>query len=119
MAMYLTRLVSTKWSAAEVPGMQASYELGRPILDDVTKLTWRPSPQREIRKKTQPYFKLHGSSNWKLETGDTVMIMGSAKAAAIPRFPVLQWYHDEFRTRLSQSGTKLMVIGYSFQDEHI
>jgi hypothetical protein len=46
------------------------------------------------------------------------LIMGSAKAAAIGRFPILQWYHDEFRARLSQPGTKLMVVGYSFLDEH-
>jgi hypothetical protein len=117
--MYLPCFTSRKWTAPIVPGMQSFYEQGRPILNDPTKLTWRPSPQRDIPKRTQPYFKLHGSSNWKLETGDTVMIMGSAKATAIPRFPVLEWYHDEFRARLNQPSAKLMVIGYSFQDEHI
>ncbi|MDP1591680.1 MAG: SIR2 family protein, partial [Prosthecobacter sp.] len=116
---YLPRLVSTRWSAAVIPGMQGSYERGHPGLEDVTKLTWRPLPQREIGERTQPYFKLHGSSNWRLETDDTVMIMGSAKVEAIPRFPILQWYHDEFRARLNQPRTKLMVVGYSFQDEHI
>ena len=65
---YLPRFISLKWTAAEVPGMQASYEQGRPILDDPTKFTWRPNGQRTVRKRTQPYFKLHGSSNWKHET---------------------------------------------------
>jgi hypothetical protein len=116
---YLPRFISLKWTAAEVPGMQASYEQGRPTLDDPTRLTWRPNGQRTVRKRVQPFFKLHGSSNWKQEAGDTVMIMGSAKASAIARFPVLQWYHEEFRARLNQPGTKLMVVGYSFLDEHI
>ncbi len=40
---YLLRFISLKWSAAEVPGMQALYEQGRPILDDPTKLPWRPA----------------------------------------------------------------------------
>jgi hypothetical protein len=116
---YLPHFVSLKWTAAVAPGMQASYEQGHPPLDDPTKLTWRPSQQRAVSKRTQPYFKLHGSSNWKLDGGDTVMIMGSAKVSAIPRFPVLQWYHEEFRARLNQPGTKLMAIGYGFLDEHI
>jgi len=62
---YLPRFIWLKWAAAEVPGMQASYEQGRPILDDPTKLTW----QRTVKTRVQPYFKLHGSSTWKHETG--------------------------------------------------
>lgn len=116
---YLPRLVSTRWSGAIVPGMKASYEAGHPGLEDVTAMTWRPMENRQIPERMQPYFKLHGSSNWKLDTGDTIMIMGSAKAGIIPRYPVLQWYHDEFRSRLSRPSTKLMVIGYSFMDDHI
>src|SRR5436190_4098887 len=56
---YLPRFISLKWTAAEVPGMQASYEQARPTLDDPTKLTWRPNGQRTVRKRVQPYFKLH------------------------------------------------------------
>ena len=41
-----------------------------------------------------PYFKLHGSSRWKDEQGEPVLIMGSAKSGAIDRFPVLKAYHD-------------------------
>jgi SIR2-like domain len=72
-----------------------------------------------IQRSVQPYFKLHGSSNWKDESGEPVLIMGSAKSGAIERFPVLKAYHDSFRAMSSQAGSKLMVIGYSFQDEHI
>jgi hypothetical protein len=45
--------------------------------------------------------------------------MGSAKSGAIERFPVLKSYHDSFRGLVARPGTKMMVIGYSFQDDHI
>src|SRR5258708_35741072 len=45
--------------------------------------------------------------------------MGNEKTGAIQRFPVLRRYHDEFAARLSEGNAKLMIIGYSFQDEHI
>jgi hypothetical protein len=45
--------------------------------------------------------------------------MGGAKSGAIQRFPVLKFYHDDFAAFLGQPNAKLMVIGYSFQDEHI
>jgi hypothetical protein len=48
-----------------------------------------------------------------------MLIMGSAKSGAIQRFPVLRSYHEQFASRLSEGNTRLMVIGYSFQDEHI
>ena len=48
-----------------------------------------------------------------------MLIMGNAKTGAIDRFPVLRGYHEEFAARLSERNSKLMVIGYSFQDEHI
>ena len=67
----------------------------------------------------QPYLKLHGSRNWKDEQGEPVFIIGSAKSGAIDRFPVLKTYHDKFHHMLGQPGTKLMVIRYSFQDDHI
>lgn len=67
----------------------------------------------------QPLFKLHGSSNWKTESGEPMLIMGNGKSGAIQKFPVLKAYHDQFAARLSEAGSRLMVIGYSFQDEHI
>jgi hypothetical protein len=45
------------------------------------------------------------------------------------RFPIMEphppfatipgWYHDEFRRMLARPSARLMVIGYSFSDEHI
>lgn len=116
---YQPNLVSAKWSGVTIPGMQGSYDAGHGGPADPTKLTWRPTGDMTVRGKLQPYFKLHGSSNWKDEQGEAVLIMGSAKSGAIDQFPVLKAYHDKLRHMLGQPGTKLMVIGYSFQDGHI
>jgi hypothetical protein len=116
---YQPTLVSTRWSGVTIPGMQPSYEAAHSGLSDPTKLTWRPQGDTTVRGKIQPYYKLHGSSNWLDATGEPVLIMGSAKSGAIDRFPVLKFYHDTFQTLLRKPNTKLMVIGYSFQDEHI
>jgi SIR2-like domain len=69
----------------------------------------------------QPYFKLHGSQNWRRAVaGSTEMlIMGGNKSGLIDKFPLLKWYHDEFKIRLMLPQSKLMVIGYSFGDDHI
>jgi hypothetical protein len=116
---YHPNVVSTKWSGVAIPGMQGGYEAGLSGPADPSKLTWRPTGDVTVRGKLQPYFKLHGSSNWKDEQGEPVLIMGSAKSGAIDRFPVLKTYHDKFRHILGQPSAKLMVIGYSFQDDHI
>ncbi len=45
--------------------------------------------------------------------------MGGQKAISIGQFPILTWYHQQFRNFLNRPGAKLMVIGYSFSDAHI
>jgi SIR2-like domain len=69
----------------------------------------------------QPYFKLHGSQNWRRALGASteMLIMGGNKPGLIDKFPLLKWYHDEFTLRLMVPQSKLMVIGYSFGDYHI
>src|SRR6202012_1566682 len=69
--------------------------------------------QCSISTQTQPYFKLHGSTNYsEAPTGERIIIMGGNKAASIPRIPILQWYMDQFTQRLNAGGAKLLVIGY-------
>jgi hypothetical protein len=80
---------------------------------------WVPAPEVAAGPGFQPLYKLHGSANWQSEAGEPLLIMGNAKTGAIRRFPVLQAYHDQFAARLGEGDAKLMVIGYSFQDEHI
>src|SRR4030088_3419843 len=52
-------------------------------------------------------------------TGSRIIIMGGNKAVSITRIPLVQWYMTEFQQRISAAGAKLMVIGYSFSDQHI
>jgi hypothetical protein len=48
-----------------------------------------------------------------------MLIVGGGKAENIERTPLLKWYHDQFREFLLRPDTRLMVIGYSFNDPHI
>lgn len=68
----------------------------------------------------QPYYKLHGSIRW-IGGGEgqgRLLIMGGNKAVEINQYPLLSWYHKKFQEYLLQH-TRLMVIGYSFSDQHI
>lgn len=66
----------------------------------------------------QPYYKLHGSYNW-LSGSERLLVMGGNKAGNINAFAVLAQYHREFAECLAKPNTRLMVIGYSFGDDHI
>ena len=80
---------------------------------------WVPSDDRTIAADQQPIFKLHGSANWRTTEDSDIMIIGGAKAAAIQRYAVLRWYSEVFAESLSRPDARLMIIGYSFRDEHI
>jgi hypothetical protein len=81
----------------------------------------QPDPSAfQLSPSIQPYIKLHGSVNWmESNVGERILIMGGQKSVSIGRFPILAWYHDEFRHMLAVPGAKLMVMGYSFSDTHI
>jgi hypothetical protein len=66
----------------------------------------------------QPYLKLHGSSNWTYGLG-YLLVVGGAKEVEIERVPLLSWYHQEFRKVITRPNCKLMIVGYSFNDDHI
>jgi hypothetical protein len=107
-----------KWNGVHLPGMTWAPPPGYTHPIDLTVCTWTATAVAHDRN-FQPLYKLHGSTNWQSETGEQLLIMGNAKTGAIQRFPMLRRYHDEFAARLSEANSKLMVIGYSFQDEHI
>lgn len=114
---------SHTYSGAALPGIRVGYP---PIAE------WEPERwQRErwtvedalpdIRSwsRTQPVFKLHGSTNWQPSNGRDLLVMGGQKSKAIRESKLLSWYHDEFARRLALPDTRLMTIGYSFLDGHI
>jgi hypothetical protein len=45
--------------------------------------------------------------------------MGGNKASDIDTVPLLTWYRDEFKRLTCQPSTRLMIVGYGFQDAHI
>jgi hypothetical protein len=47
------------------------------------------------------------------------MVMGANKSRSIESHRVLSWYFDEFQRYLDHGSTRLMVIGYGFNDPHI
>jgi hypothetical protein len=44
--------------------------------------------------------------------------MGGNKAVEVNQYPLLNWYHRQFREYLARAA-RLMIIGYSFSDAHI
>jgi SIR2-like domain len=108
-----------RWDAIVFPGMTPRYPPGVDPIEGPAKLIWRPNDDVRVSPRSQSIYKLHGSSNWLDGGGSPVLIIGSGKADLIDKNPLLKAYHAEFVARLAQPDTKLMVIGYSFSDEHI
>ena len=82
---------------------------------------WVPLQPAEflIRPLAQPFFKLHGSTNWRDTQGGQMLVIGGDKSQAIQSHQVLTWYFERFEDYLNRPNTKLMVIGYGFRDPHI
>lgn len=64
-------------------------------------------------------IKLHGSVNWRAAADKPSMVMGRRKPLAISAHPLLAYYYQVFESVLATGDVKLMVIGYSWSDEHI
>jgi hypothetical protein len=113
---------SQKWKSWQIPGMKPLQVSARsdPVRDKVALQTPEESVPMGYGPEAQPYFKLHGSSNWvNGSSGGRLFIMGGNKASEIDRYPILTWYHRQFREYLARPGARLMIIGYSFSDQHI
>jgi hypothetical protein len=112
--------VGTRWSGMEIPGVQPVADSTILGIGDKCKRRWKPATTPfKLAGNMQPYFKLHGSSNWYTDDGESLLVMGANKDLFINRYPVLHWYFNTFRWYLSYPNTKLMVIGYGFGDRHI
>lgn len=72
----------------------------------------------ELNGRTN-YVKLHGSLNWRTSSGERALVIGSEKSHQIERMPILDAYAELFKRVLMTPNRRLMVAGYSFQDEHI
>ncbi|CAN7781580.1 SIR2 family protein [Variovorax sp. LjRoot175] len=111
-----------RWSGGcTPPGVRPTPSQARVHLSSFAKYDCVPDPAIfQVDSQTQPYFKLHGSSNWTERNGGPLMIMGANKVEDMKLFPLLMWYQQEFERYLMQEPeSRLMVIGYSFRDAHI
>lgn len=102
-----------------IPGVREVRAPEAPFEFDRIRSKWHTTGDHTLRPDTQPYFKLHGSSNWETGDAEPLLVIGAHKEAMINRHPVLQWYREEFRRYLTMPDTRLVVVGYSFSDEHI
>lgn len=115
-------LISTRrWDGPQLPGMKRVPSQEPLHANSWGRSTWVPSLENEfkVEDRCQPFFKLHGSSNWSASDGRHMLVMGGAKAREIGRNPILKWYAQQFDEYLVGPDTRLMVIGYGFRDQHI
>jgi hypothetical protein len=106
-----------RWFGLQTPGLEEQRFGGTAY---VNPGVYSPASSPFIvSDRYQPYFKLHGSSNWRMQDGSSLLIMGGNKSANIAASELLSWYEQEFRKALCDRGARLMVIGYGFADRHI
>jgi hypothetical protein len=118
---YIPLVGPPKWGRADLPGIKylGSPQLTGSVYDRIAVMEPNPG-DFQMPPGIQPYIKLHGSCNWNDgPSGGRILIMGGQKAVSIGQFPILTWYHQQFRNMLMRAGARLMVIGYSFSDAHI
>jgi hypothetical protein len=118
---YIPFVGPPKWGRAHLPGTKhlGNAQLTGSVHDRIAVMEPNPSDFK-LGPGVQPYIKLHGSTNWNDGPGGgRILIMGGQKAVSIGHFPLLNWYHQEFREMLMRPAARLMVIGYSFSDAHI
>jgi hypothetical protein len=108
-----------RWNAFQLPGMNRVNDPSLIGIGDKHKRQWKPGSEFVVQGGAQPYFKLHGSSNWHTNDGRKLLVMGGNKDLLINELAVLRWYFEQFKSYLSRPDTRLMVIGYSFGDQHI
>jgi hypothetical protein len=119
----LMQALNPRWSGLEFPGMVTRVQ--NPLSPTARWVGSRCPASRDIQSvapanaRTQPIYKLHGSSDWVDETGSRLLIMGEDKAGSIKGSKVLSLYAKEFERRLREPDTRVIIIGYGFRDNHI
>jgi len=118
-AHYVPSPTSKYWKGPEFPGVTPpsgwrEMKPGERILG-----AWQLSPTMSTEAGHQLIYKLHGSVNWREQSGSRLLVLGGGKVETIGNSSLLSSYFEHFTSRLMAGGTKLMVIGYSFHDDHI
>jgi hypothetical protein len=109
-----------RWTGGEIAGVRRTGQTQGDASTWATDI-WVPRAKEELvnRDRVQPLYKLHGSSNWRDEAGGQLFVIGGNKARTIDAQEVLKWGFGQFSEDLSQGSSRLVVIGYSFRDDHV
>lgn len=110
-----------RWDGFQLPGLIPQPSATFPHISSTANKDWVPTDpgQFQVFPRLQPYFKLHGSSNWKHPSGSPLLVMGGNKEGEIRFHPILSWYQQQFDEYLARPNSRLLVIGYGFRDAHI
>lgn len=109
------------WRGIQFPGMSRLPTPGPAHPHDRPDVAYIESQPLifEAVADMQPVYKLHGSYGWAAADRDTMLIMGDDKERDIAGSTVLNEYLERFAILLTKPNTRLMVVGYSFRDNHI
>lgn len=114
---YVQHVIGGRFNGCTLPGIKSGNSAV--IVGKVPVTLYGPDPANfALSAGVQPYIKLHGSFNW-MQEENRLLILGGNKAANIQKTPLLTWYHSLFQAELRKPNARLMVIGYSFNDDHI
>lgn len=108
---------SGKWFEFQSPGLTDALVNGQKFASPGVFIP--ASPPFAVAERRQPYYKLHGSSNWRTSDNSALLILGSNKNSEINKIPLLAWYQTEFARLSQQPPVRIMIIGYGFGDLHI
>ncbi|MFB3886123.1 MAG: SIR2 family protein [Thermodesulfobacteriota bacterium] len=112
------------FSDVHIPGFNAGNRISlirdKEFSDEYTYVVPSDlSNQEPLSVPKLHYLKLHGSFNWRSSDGHSRMVIGKNKRSQIASEPLLGFYFNTFEKELSREYGRLLVIGYSFLDEHI
>jgi hypothetical protein len=69
-----------RWAGLQKPGIIPFNDPSLTGTGDKHRRRWKPTtPPFTVDARLQPYFKLHGSSNWYTDDGRNLLVMGGNK----------------------------------------
>lgn len=118
-AHYIPSPRARRWKGPIFPGIVSPRDWPQMTPQERMLGRWELATSITTQKDRQSIFKLHGSVNWREKGGSRLLVLGGGKEKSIGASPLLNGYFEHFTAKLMAGNTRLMVIGYSFRDEHI
>jgi hypothetical protein len=90
-SMQILTASGTRWNGFESPGMRPLPDPSLTDIADSHRRRWSPmEPPFVVIDCIQPYFKIHGSSNWATGDGRNLLVMGGDKEFMIQKHKALR-----------------------------